>query len=229
LTLTGVGGAGKTRLALQVAADLKDAFSDGVYFVALAAIRDPSLVVSTVAQTLGIRESGSQPLSDSLVGWLRDKRLLLVLDNFEQILDAASFVADLLARCVSLKVMVTSRAPLRLQGEQQYRVPPLALPPVREEPHLLLEGELRTADYPAVRLFSQRARQVRPDFMLTEANRQTMAEICHRLDGLPLALELAAARVHLLPPSAMLQRLSPRLALLTGGPRDRPGRCRPAW
>ena len=224
VTLTGAGGVGKTRLALQVAADLADDFPDGVYFVPLAAIREPDFVVSAIAQTLRVHESGSLPLNDSLAGWLADKRVLLVLDNFEQILDAAPVVADLLAYCGALKVLVTSRAPLRLHGEQQYRVPPLALPPLPDEPQPIMDYGLQITDYPAVQLFVQRARLVKPEFRLSEANQQAVAEICHRLDGLPLAIELAAARVHLLPPTALLQRLTPRLALLTGGPRDLPAR-----
>lgn len=224
LTLTGAGGVGKTRLALQIAAELEADFPDGVYFIALAALRDPNFFVSTIAQTLGVRESGTRPLSESLVDWLRDKQLLLVLDNFEQILDAAPVVADLLARCLSLKVLVTSRAPLHVQGEQLYRVPSLALPPHSDDPLGMVDKGLSVADYPAIQLFVQRARLVRPDFSLTEANSQAIAGICQRLDGLPLALELAAARVHLLPPTAMLQRLTQRLALLTGGPRDLPAR-----
>ncbi|MCW5853759.1 MAG: tetratricopeptide repeat protein [Anaerolineae bacterium] len=224
LTLTGVGGVGKTRLALQVAAALADDFPAGVYFVPLAAIHDANLVVSTIAQVLGVRENGAQPLADSLVGWLGDKQILLVLDNFEQVLDAASVVAHLVSQCPSLKVLVTSRARLHVQAEHQYRVPPLALPPLADEPQPILDYGLEVADYPAVQLFVQRARRVKPEFRLTEANQQAVAEICHRLDGLPLAIELAAARVHLLPPPALLQRLTPRLALLTGGPRDLPAR-----
>ena len=224
LTLTGAGGVGKTRLAIQVAAALADDFPAGVYFVPLAAIHDANLVVSTIAQTLRVREGDSPALTDSLVGWLGDKQVLLVLDNFEQVLSAAFVVADLIGRCPSLKVLVTSRARLHIRAEQQYRVPPLALPPRRDATQSPLEDEAPIADYPAVQLFSQRARLVRTDFSLTKANQYAVAEICQRLDGLPLALELAAARVHLLPPAALLQRLTPRLALLTGGPRDLPAR-----
>ncbi len=226
LTLTGAGGVGKTRLALQVAADLEADFSDGVCFISLAAIRDPSLVVSTIAHTLGVRESGALPLAESLVDWLHDRRVLLVLDNFEQVLDAAPVVADLLARCPLLKVLVTSRALLRLQGEQQYPVLPLALPPLGDDPPSHLDNPSQVMDYSAVQLFVQRARRVKPDFALSPPNMQAVAHICHHLDGLPLALELAAARVHLLPPTALLQRLTPGLALLTGGPRDLPARQR---
>ncbi len=224
LTLIGAGGVGKTRLAIQAAADLQDDFAHGVCFVALSAVHDPSLVMSTVAHTVGVRESGTGPLIEGLVAWLRDKTLLLVLDNFEQVLAAAPVVADLLAQCRALKILVTSRAPLQLQMEQQYRVPPLALPPPTDEPAPALVGGGRLTDYAAVQLFVQCARLVRPDFSLTEANRQAVVEICQRLDGLPLALELAAARVQLLPPAALLARLKSRLALLTGGPRNLPAR-----
>ncbi|MFN8472678.1 MAG: tetratricopeptide repeat protein [Anaerolineae bacterium] len=226
VTLTGAGGVGKSRLALQVAAELQDHFADGVFFIPLAAIRDPSLVISAIAQTLGVRESGTRPLADLVVGWLRDKNLLLVLDNFEQVLDAAPLIADLLARCAYLKVLVTSRALLHLHGEQQYLVLPLALPPLLLNSQAELDEEIQVMNYPAAQLFVQRARLVKPEFALSQSNLQAIAEICHRLDGLPLALELAAARVRVLPPVALLQRLIPRLALLTDGPRDLPTRQR---
>jgi predicted ATPase/class 3 adenylate cyclase len=224
LTLTGPGGCGKTSLALRVASEVLasehgDAFEDGVFFVALAPINDPGLVVSTIAQTLGVREVGGRPLLDSLKDTLRDKRLLLVLDNFEQVLPAAPLVTDLLAECPTLRILVTSRAVLRVSGERDYPVPPLALPEAGGA--LTAEGLSR---YPAVTLFVERALDARPNFMLTDESAAAAVEICARLDGLPLAIELAAARVRLLPPRALLARLARRLPLLVGGPRDLPAR-----
>ena len=219
LTLTGPGGTGKTRLALQVAAEVLDRFEDGVFFVALAPLADPGLVGSAIAQALGVRESGERPLLDSLKDYLREKRLLLVLDNFEHLLAAAPVVSELLGANPGLKVLVTSRAVLHLYGEHDYPVPPLALPARQPLPPL----EALT-QYETVRLFIERARAAKPDFAVTNANAPAVAEICHRLDGLPLAIELAAARVRLLPPEALLRRLDHRLPLLVGGPRDLPAR-----
>jgi predicted ATPase/class 3 adenylate cyclase len=219
VTLTGPGGTGKTRLALQVGADLLEEFGDGVFFVDLAPIRDPGLVASTVAQTLGVRETGGASLVESLKRYLREKQLLLVLDNFEQVLDAAPTVAELLGAARRLKVLVTSRAVLRVRGEQEFPVPPLALPDPRRLPPVEALSQ-----YAAVELFIQRAVNARADFTVTNENAPAVAEICHRLDGLPLAIELAAARVRLLPPQAMLARLESRLKLLTGGARDLPAR-----
>ncbi len=223
VTLTGPGGAGKTRLALQLAAELLDEFPDGVFFVNLAPITDAGLVASTIVKALHVPEAGERPILDSLRGDLQEKRLLLVLDNFEQVLDAATVVADLLAAAARLRILVTSRAVLRLRGEQEYAVPSLALPPAdttRGGP----PGVARITQYEAVRLFIDRAQAVKPDFAVTNENAPALAEICYRLDGLPLAIELAAARVRLLTPSAMLQRLDHRLKLLTGGARDLPTR-----
>ena len=219
VTLTGPGGTGKTRLGLQVAADLLDRFEDGAFFVALAPIADPGLVPSAIAQTLGVRDAGGRPIPDILKDYLRDKRLLLVLDNFEQILAAAPLVADLLGACPQLKGLVTSRAALRLRGEKEFPVPPLALP----EPGRLPPAE-GLSEYAAVALFLERARDVRPDFALADGTAAAVAEICRRLDGLPLAIELAAARIRLLSPETMLARLERRLPLLTGGARDLPAR-----
>ena len=187
VTLTGPGGTGKTRLGLQVAADLLDYFEDGVFFVALAAISDPALVASAIAQTLGLREAGARPITDALAVHLRERHLLLVLDNFEQVLPAATLVADLLGACRGLKVLVTSRAALRLRGEHEFPVPPLALPEPGRRPAQELSA------YAAVALFVQRATEVRPDFALADENAAAVVEICRRLDGLPLAIELAAA------------------------------------
>jgi len=221
LTLTGPGGTGKTRLALQAAADLLDDFPDGTFFVPLATLSEAELFLSTVAETLGVRETGEQPLDESLKDYLKERRLLLVLDNFEQVLGAAPTVTELLAGAPGLKVLATSRAPLGLYGEQEYAVPPLSVPDVRHLP------DFKTlSQYEAVRLFIERAKSAKVDFEVTDESAPAVAEICVRLDGLPLAIELAAARIKMLPPKAMLQRLSSRLKLLTGGARDLPVRQR---
>ncbi len=219
LTLTGPGGTGKTRLVLQAAADLLEEFEDGVFFVALATLTDPELVPSTIAGPLGVKESAEQPLTEGLKGYLREKELLLVLDNFEQVLEGAPLLGELVAACQRLKVLATSRIALRLYGEQEYPVPPLALP----DPRVLPPVEVLT-QYEAVRLFVERARAVKADFSVTNENAPAIAEICARLDGLPLAIELAAARIRILPPQKMLERLSNRLKLLKGGARDLPTR-----
>jgi predicted ATPase/DNA-binding SARP family transcriptional activator len=219
LTLTGAGGTGKTRLALQIAADLADRFRDGVFFVALAPIGDPGLVPSTIAQTLGVQDAGRRPPLESLTVYLRDRSLLLILDNFEHILPAAPCVAELLATCPHLKVLVTSRSPLALRDEHEFWVPPLALP----DPNRLPEPE-RLSQYSAIALFVERAQAIRPSFTITKANAPAVANICIRLDGLPLAIELAAARIRLLSPSALLARLERCLPLLTRGARDVPAR-----
>ena len=220
LTLTGPGGTGKTRLALQAAADLLDEFEDGVFFVALATLTDPTLVASTVAQALDVRESGDQTLIEGVKDYLKDKRLLLVLDNFEQVLEAAPLAGELLS-APRLKVLATSRIPLGVYGEHEYAVPPLSVPDPKRLP-----GLETLSQYEAVRLFIERARAAKADFAVTNENAPAVAEICARLDGLPLAIELAAARVKLLPPNAMLGRLGRRLKLLTGGARDLPERQR---
>ncbi len=221
LTLTGPGGIGKTRLALQVAADLLEEFADGVFFVELAALTDPGLVISAMAHTLGINEAAGQSLVDILCGYLKDKQLLLLVDNFEQVVAAAPQLSPLLAGSPRLKLLVTSRAALHVRGEKLYPVSPLALPDAQHPPSLA-----RLKQYAAVRLFIERATDVVPNFVVTKTSAPAVAEICARLDGLPLAIELAAARVRLLPPQAMLARLSQRLHLLTGGARDRAARQR---
>jgi predicted ATPase/class 3 adenylate cyclase/Flp pilus assembly protein TadD len=221
LTLTGPGGTGKTRLALQAAADLLDDFPDGTYFAQLATLTEGELFSSAVAETLGVRETGEQPLDEGLKDYLRERRLLLVLDNFEQVLGAAPAVTELLAAAPGLKVLATSRAQLGLYGEHVFPVPPLTLPDLKRP--ISLE---RLTQYEAVGLFLERARAVKPDFEVTNESAPAIAEICVRLDGLPLAIELAAARIKMLPPKAMLQRLSSRLKLLTGGARDLPERQR---
>ncbi len=218
LTPTGPGGVGKTRLAQQAAAGLGDTFADGVVAVALAPLRDPALVVPTLARALGVRDAGKQPLWDRLLAHLRNKEVLL-LDNCEQVVAAAPELAALLGACPVVTVLATSRAPLRVRGEQEFAVPPLAVADATRAADPDTLGQV-----PAVALFVQRARAVRPAFALTLANAATIAAICRRLDGLPLALELAAARVKLLPPAALLTRLDHRLEVLTGGARDLPER-----
>ena len=225
LTLTGPGGIGKTRLALQAAANLLGHFADGVYFVSLASIADAALVLPAVAETLGVRETKA-PLWEDVLECLRHKQLLLVLDNFEQVLPAAALVAELLPTCRGLKVLVTSRSPLHLYGEQEYPVPPLALPPPEEFAEVPPGAESNLRRYAAVDLFCRRAAAVQPGFDLTPANAAAVAKICIGLDGLPLAIELAAARVKLFGPSTLQARLQERLALLTGGPHDLPLRQR---
>jgi predicted ATPase/class 3 adenylate cyclase len=219
LTLTGPGGVGKTRLALQVAAELIEQFEDGVYFVALTPVDDSQLVVPTIAQALGVKELGSSAMIENLKHYLRDKQMLLVLDNFERVLEAAPVVSELLSEASGLKVLATSREDLHLYNEHRFPVPPLGLPDSKHLPPID-----RLSQYEAVRLFIERARSVKPEFMVTNESAPAVAEICHRLDGLPLAIELAAARISILPPQAMLARLQSRLKLLTGGARDLPAR-----
>jgi predicted ATPase/class 3 adenylate cyclase len=224
LTLTGPGGTGKTRLSLRVgalaAADAE--FPDGVFFVDLSPLSDPELVIPTIAATLGIREEGwERPVGEVLGNHLRDRAVLLILDNFEQVLEASDAVTALLTAAPRLKVLVTSRAPLRVRGGQDLPVAPLRFPDPGELPPLeeLGRGE-------AVALFAQRAAAVAPDFALTDDNARHVAEICARLDGLPLAIELAASRAGVLTPAAMLHRMERSLPLLVGGPRDAPDRQR---
>ncbi len=215
VTLTGPGGIGKTRLAIQVAAELVENFRDGVWLVRLSRLVDPGLVIPTIAQTLGLKERRSQPITETLREYLADKRLLLVLDNFEQVVGAAGEVASLLGSSPGLSVLVTSRTRLRLRGEREYPLTPLPLPDSRQAAPLN-----RLTQYAAVALFIERAQAAQPTFAVSAANAPAIAEICARLDGLPLAIELAAVRVKLLPPPAMLARLSRQLTLLTGGARD---------
>ena len=219
LTLTGPGGVGKTRLALQIAGEIADDFEQGVFFVPLAAIRDPALVLRTIAGVLGVETPTERPLQQTLQLALRDKQLLLVLDNFEQLLAAAPQVAGLIGDLPRLRVLLTSRARLQVRGERVYDVEPLALPPLHDPAFAEV-----VASFPAARLFADRARAVRPDFAITDANARVVAEICHRLEGLPLALELAAARLNIMSAQALLARLGNRLGLLTGGARDLPER-----
>jgi predicted ATPase len=221
VTLTGPGGTGKTRLALQAAAELLDRFEDGAFVVDLAPLIDPGLVLPTIAATLGVREAAGLSLRDTLVTYLADKQLLLVLDNYEHVLDAAPVAADLLATSPNLRILATSRAPLRLKAEREYPVEPLMLPTQAQ-----LRSFEQLMEIPAVALFMQRAHAVKPDFTIDHETAPLVAEICLHLDGLPLAIELAAARVKLLPPRALLARLEKRLPVLTGGTRDGPTRQR---
>ncbi len=220
LTLTGPGGTGKTRLALQSAADLIDRFPDGAYFVDLAPIREPEAVFTIIARTIGLSETGDGPLIEELEKQLKGQRKLLILDNFEQVMGAAVLIAELLQHCPDLKLLVTSREPLRVQGEYLYPVPPLSIP--RVDPGQQSVEQL--AQYAAVQLFVDRARAVRPDFELTGENAEAITRICIRLDGLPLAIELAAARIRLFSAQALHERLGSRLKLLRGGARDLPER-----
>jgi predicted ATPase/DNA-binding CsgD family transcriptional regulator len=223
VTITGSGGVGKTSLALQVAHELQDAFPDGVFFVSLAAITDSTLIIPTIAQALGVTESPNRLLLDSLKDFLRKKQMLLLLDNFEQIISAAPLLTELLNACAELRMMVTSREALRLRGEHEFPLEPLKL-----DDHAIRSDD-RSANTlmqsPAIALFTQRVQAVQPDFVLTEENASAVTEICAHLDGLPLALELAAAHIKLLPPKTMLEKLqeSP-LQLLTSGARDMPVR-----
>jgi predicted ATPase len=221
VTLTGPGGVGKTRLAVRVAADAADAFPDGVWFVSLAPITDPGLGAPAIAQALGLHEAGDEPLDRTLAAFLRDRAALLVPDNFEQVVEAAPLVANLLGGCPRLTVLATSRVRLRVSGEREHAVPPLGLAEPDERSTV---ADVAAAE--AARLFGERAQAVREDSALTPENAAAVATICRRLDGLPLAIELAAARVKVLPPAALLARLQRALPLLTGGGRDAPARQR---
>lgn len=219
VTLTGPGGMGKTRLGLQVAAELADSFADGVFLVPLAPVSNPEQVVPSIIQTLGISDLiGQSPLT-LLKSALKDKQLLLLLDNFEQVISAAVGVAELLAVCPRLRIIVTSQVVLRLQAEHEFAVPPLSLPNPKRLPDLVTLSQ-----YEAVALFIQRARTVKPDFLVTNTNASAVAGICARLDGSPLAIELAAARIKFFVPQTLLTRLEQGLAVLTGGARDQPTR-----
>jgi predicted ATPase/transcriptional regulator with XRE-family HTH domain len=226
VTLSGPGGTGKTRLALQLATDLADDYRDGVVFVDLSPLTTADQVLPTVAQVLGVKELVGTTLQARVCEYLQPKQLLLLLDNFEQVLNAAPLVADLLRVAPHLCVLVTSRVVLRLSGEHECAVPPLALPPTNDIARdRVISGQWSVVgQYAAVQLFVARAQAIQPAFALTEANAAAVAAICRRLDGLPLAIELAAARIKLFPPKALLERLNDRLRLLTSGARDLPAR-----
>ena len=219
LTLTGPGGVGKTRLALATADALRDAFAGNVAFVPLAFVIDPERVIPAIAQTLAVAETAGQPLSASLQEAIGDAHLLLVLDNFEQTTSAAARIAPLLSACRGLKILVTSRTVLHLTGEHIYPVPSLTIAATARRATIA-----DVAISGAGMLFLARAQAVKPDFQLTRINAPNVAAICNRLDGLPLAIELAAARMALLSPTALLERLEPRLPLLIGGAADLPVR-----
>jgi predicted ATPase/transcriptional regulator with XRE-family HTH domain len=219
VTLTGTAGIGKTRLALEVAANVLSDFEDGVWFVELASLRDPALVTHAIAQTLRLKDVAGQRVEEHLVDVLRNKHLLLVLDNFEHVLPSAPIVSMLLKAAPRLKVMATSRTVLHLRGEHEFLVPPLALPDT-----IQLQSVATLSRYPAVQLFFQRARAMRATFRMTDETARKVAEICRHLDGIPLAIELAAARTRLLTTHVLFERLGSRLSLLTGGPRDLPTR-----
>src|SRR5215216_491955 len=228
LTLTGPGGSGKTRLGLRAAEEVRGDFADGVTMVDLSPLVDPDLVLPAIARAFDLRESGREGLREELIAALHGHHGLLILDNFEQVLPAATDVARIVAECADLKVLVTSRAPLRVAAEHDFPVPPLALPGGETEATGLRlvrnPADLLRSD--AVELFVQRARLVKPSFALTEANAAMVEQICVRLDGLPLAIELAAAWIRLSSPEALLARLTHRMTLLKGGARDAPARLR---
>ena len=219
VTLTGPGGSGKTRLCIALATAVAGDYPDGVYFVPLAPVRDPGLVPSTIAQSIGLQDARDRPLMEHLVSQLRDRRLLIVLDNFEHLLDGVPVVTRLLEETRAVRILVSSRSSLRVSGEQECPVPPLAVPEEDARP-----AAASLAACASVRLFAERAAAAVPGFTLDDENAAAVAAIARRLDGLPLAIELAAARVKLLPPQAILPRLDHSLGLLTGGRRDLPDR-----
>lgn len=225
VTITGIGGVGKTRLALQLANELRPDFENGVFFVSLAAVSDPRLVLSTIARSLGIGESRNQPVAQLLITHLHNKRLLLVLDNFEQVLPASQAIKELMAALPHLKLLITSRMLLHLYGEHEYSLPPLSMPEDALLKAQASPGELELLGaYEAINLFVHRARAANPAFKLYGDNAPVVAKICQRLDGLPLAIELAAARVKIMSPALILARLDKRLELLDRGPVDLPNR-----
>ncbi len=221
VTLVGPGGIGKTRMALQIAADLIDSFPDGAFVVDLSSIREPTQVPQAILETLQVTQSAASSVADQLAEYLSKRRMILVLDNFEQVIEGGGEVAKLLARCADLKIIVTSREALHIRGEHVFHVPTLGIPTAQGVSSAHVEG---LGQYESVRLFIDRACDQDPNFEVTNENAPAIAEICVRLDGLPLAIELAAARIGLLSPDELLGHLSARLMVLTGGPRDLPGR-----
>ncbi len=222
VSLTGVGGVGKTRMALHTATTLASDFRDGVWFVDLAPLRDAGLVVASIARVLGVQEHKDLPLAASLHEYLGSRELLLILDNFEHVISAAHVVSELLTACAHVKILVTSRATLRLSGEHELRIPPMTLPSLEAIASGRADTEVGSSE--AVRLFSLRAQAAQPNLTISAETKLAIAEICLRLDGLPLAIELAAARVRLLTPGELLSRLAKRLPILSAGPRDSPDR-----
>ncbi len=220
ISLTGPGGTGKTRLGIQLASHLMDNYNDGVFFVDLSAVTDTDSFFAAIARTLGLREISERDMLDEIKKYLQNRKILLLLDNFEQLTTTAPHVYDLLMSCPQLKLIVTSREPLRLRGEQIFPVPPLQLPEVGSLKHNVSE----TMKNESVQFFAERAQSVRPDFRISEENISAVVEICSRLDGLPLAIELAASRINLFSPEALLKRMDKRLKLLRGGARDLPER-----
>lgn len=214
VTVTGLGGVGKTRVALEIGPRLAADFPDGIFFVNLTSIRDSRLVIASIAQATGIRDSGPEPVEQRVANRLRPLRALLVIDNFEQVIEAADVLSTLIGRCPDIKCLVTSRCVLRLKGEHEHVLLPLQLPPASTG------GASDLIRFPSVELFTHRVQAVLPDWKLSNDNGGAVAEVCRRLDGLPLALELAAARTKILPPAALLERLQDQLTLLSRGPRD---------
>ncbi len=219
LTLLGPPGIGKTRLAIEAASRMADEFDDGVFFVSLAAVTEPEQVVASIAQVLAVKETGESSLLQQVAQRLVDKRILLLLDNLEQVVAAAPLVAELLATCPWLQILATSRVPLHIRAERQFHVRPLGLPPIG-----LSFDPQRVLDYPAAALFLDRAQAVEPEFSANDENAALIAQVCTRLDGLPLAIELVAAWAGQIPLSGLLEQLSNRLVLLNPGPRDLPAR-----
>ena len=220
VTLSGIGGTGKTKLARSVAEEVLADFADGVYFIELASITDPDLVLPAIGKPLGIEDGGSRPIFDSLIEWLNGKEILLVLDNFEQVATASDILSRVLEQTEKAKILVTSRSLLKLNFEREFAVPPLFVPTSK----LDSVDEVRTSE--SVRLFEARARAAKPGFTVNTSNAGTIVKICSQLDGLPLAIELAAARIRILSPESIFERLGDRMQLLSGGGRDLPDRHR---
>jgi len=217
VTITGTGGIGKTHLALALGNELQETFAEGISFVSLATTYDSELVIPAIVHALGLKEMGNYSPMQLLKTFLHDKHLLIVLDNFEQVLQAAPHLSDLLSSCTQLKILVTSRAVLRVWGEYTFRVQPLEIPDLQQFPELESLSQISS-----IALFVQRAEAILPGFQLTDENARDVAEICNRLEGVPLALELAAAHCNVLSPHALLSRLEHPIEMLTGGRRDAP-------
>lgn len=224
ITLTGIGGTGKTRLAQEISCRMLSQFSDGVFFIPLAAVKNAEFVVSEIAKSLGVKEAGGKSLIETLKKFLGEKHLLLVIDNFEQIVSAAPILGELLDAAPQLKMLATSRALLHLKSEREFVVPPLDLPNAERNFSAIHSFKSEVEENESVKLFIERSRAVKPNFSLTEDNAPIVAEICRRLEGLPLAIELAAARIKILSPTQILERLESRLKLLTGGAKNLPAR-----